>query len=51
MEGHSAFNDIDAAAFREAAKPLYAEIEEKVGKDLWAKVMAAANNPAARARR
>jgi tripartite ATP-independent transporter DctP family solute receptor len=42
MEGHSAFNDIDAAAFREASKPLYAEIEKKVGKDLWAKVLAAA---------
>ena len=42
MEGHSTFNDIDAAAFREAAKPLYAEIEKKVGKDLWAKVLAAA---------
>ena len=42
MEEYSAFNDIDADAFREAAKPLYAEIEEKVGKDLWAKVLAAA---------
>ena len=42
MEGHSTFNDIDAAAFREAAKPLYTEIEKKVGKDLWAKVLAAA---------
>ena len=42
MEGHSTFNDIDAAAFREAAKPLYAEIEKKVGAELWAKVLAAA---------
>ena len=42
MEEHSKFNDIDGAAFREASKPLYAEIEEKVGKDLWAKVLAAA---------
>ena len=42
MEEHSKFNDIDGAAFREAAKPLYAEIEAKVGKDLWAKVLAAA---------
>ena len=43
MEEHSAFNDIDAAAFREAAMPLYAEIEKKVGKELWAKVLAAAS--------
>ena len=43
MEEHSAFNDIDADAFREAAMPLYAEIEKKVGKELWAKVLAAAS--------
>lgn len=42
MEKHSKFNEIDAAAFREASKPLYASIEAKVGKALWAKVMAAA---------
>lgn len=43
MEAHSEFNEIDADAFREAAMPLYAEIEEKVGKELWAKVLAAAS--------
>ena len=42
MEKHSKFNDIDADAFREASKPLYSQIEKKVGKALWAKVMAAA---------
>ncbi len=43
MEKHSKFNEIDDAAFRAASKPLYAKIEEKVGKALWAKVLAAAN--------
>jgi len=42
MEKHSKFNEIDADAFRAASKPLYAQIEEKVGKALWAKVLAAA---------
>ncbi len=35
------FNDIDAPAFKEMAKPIYATIEEKVGKEIWAKVQAA----------
>ena len=42
MEKYSKFNEIDADAFREASKPLYAEIEAKVGKAVWAKVLAAA---------
>ena len=42
MEKHSKFNEIDADAFRAASKPLYGQIEEKVGKALWAKVLAAA---------
>ena len=42
MEKHSKFNEIDADAFRAASKPLYVKIEEKIGKALWAKVLAAA---------
>ena len=35
------FNKIDVAAFKKVAEPLYADMEGKVGKDLWAKVTAA----------
>ena len=42
MEKHSKFNQIDSAAFQKAAQPLFGQIEEKVGKALWAKVLAAA---------
>jgi tripartite ATP-independent transporter DctP family solute receptor len=42
MEKHSKFNEIDADAFRAAAKPLYAKIEEKVGTAVWDKALAAA---------
>jgi tripartite ATP-independent transporter DctP family solute receptor len=42
MAKHAKFNEIDTAAFRAAAKPLYAQIEQKVGKAVWAKVLAVA---------
>jgi tripartite ATP-independent transporter DctP family solute receptor len=35
------FNKIDVAAFKKLAAPLYADLEEKVGKDLWSKVTTA----------
>ncbi|MBI4182951.1 MAG: TRAP transporter substrate-binding protein [Proteobacteria bacterium] len=35
------FNDIDTPAFRKLAEPLYKELEAQVGKELWAKAMAA----------
>lgn len=35
------FNDIDSAAFKAAAAPLYPKIQAKVGDELWAKVQEA----------
>ena len=35
-------NKIDVAAFKKVAAPLYTDLEQKVGKDLWSKVMTAA---------
>ncbi|MBI4184543.1 MAG: TRAP transporter substrate-binding protein [Proteobacteria bacterium] len=35
------FNQVNTAAFRKLAEPLYADIEEKVGKEFWAKVLKA----------
>lgn len=35
------YNDIDSAAFKAAAAPLYPKIQEKVGDELWNRVMAA----------
>ena len=37
------FNDIDTAAFKKMAEPLYADIENKVGKEIWTKVKAILN--------
>ncbi len=35
------FNKIDVAAFKKVAAPLYADLEQQVGKDLWSKVTTA----------
>ena len=41
MEKYSMFNEIDSAAFKKAAAPLYPKIKAKVGDATWAKVEAA----------
>lgn len=41
MEKYSKFNEIDSAAFKKAAAPLYPKIKAKVGNAIWAKVEAA----------
>jgi tripartite ATP-independent transporter DctP family solute receptor len=35
------FNKIDVAAFKKVAAPLYVDLEQQVGKDIWSKVTAA----------
>ncbi|MSO92449.1 MAG: TRAP transporter substrate-binding protein [Rhodospirillales bacterium] len=41
MKDRVKFNDIDYAAFKKAAEPLYEEFRKDVGEDFWQKAMAA----------
>jgi len=40
MEKYSKFNNIDSAAFKKMAVPMYQELKETVGDEIWGKAMA-----------